>query len=233
MPRRTTLALVTGAALLVGLASVSPASANWTTNGNATGTTVVLLGEGDLLTVHAGGASAQGLTCSGSTSDSLVMGSSSSGNGLIRALDILGKIVDLGCKVQGLFGSKRRCGGSPTGNAISYNPSTSVTTMSVTGIHCTIVKTNGSCGNATTFNSTGSTTGAGITVSGSVPATYGNTSQALAVGTSGQNLNVSWSSTGCMQGTGTGTAIATLTNSSGTSLTFEFPPGTEVAQITN
>jgi hypothetical protein len=97
---------------------------------------------------------------------------------------------------------------------------TGITVGNVSSIHCQIVKLSGACGNATTFNATGSATGEGITVSGSLVVSYTNGNGQLTVSTTGQNLSVRWSSPGCLQGTGTGSASGQFSGAGGTELGY-------------
>ncbi|MCW2983925.1 MAG: hypothetical protein JWR63_1495, partial [Conexibacter sp.] len=161
---------VAGALVASALVGASSASANWTTNGNATGTTATFTANLSVtLTVTASGAAAaQGITCVGGIDWHWdVYGFSFASPLHLWTTTTFRRTGS--CTVVG-FNAAEQCtttaSSRPQFNAVSYNPATSTTTGSITGIHCIIVRP-GACGNATTFNSTGSTTGEGITVSGS------------------------------------------------------------------
>ncbi|MCW2983316.1 MAG: hypothetical protein JWR63_886 [Conexibacter sp.] len=138
----------------------------------------------------AGAAGTQGITCTGGLDAHVdFFGPSlASGNSIatITALDFLPS-----CVVAG-FSAAVKCTNTASSmsvlNDVSYDAGTSTSTGTITGIHCIVVRL-GSCGNATTFNATGSTTGEGITVSGSVGATYGNTTHQLTILNNAQSLN--------------------------------------------
>jgi hypothetical protein len=207
---RVAIAAALAVAALTGAASAS--AAEWLTNGTSTGTTFTATAGASQLRVD-GSIGVQGLTCTQGHLDGLLTGPTLTG--ATPAVAHVTPSFGGTCQVVGQT-SVVKCSRAPL-NAQSY--ATPTTTYSVTLIHCVMVKTNGACGNATTF------TGGGITIAGSVAGTYGNTSQQWTVNTAGQNLAVSWSSTGCLQGTGTGTARGTFSNASGTSLVY-FSTGT-------
>jgi hypothetical protein len=207
MSRRLMKVCIAGALMLSALVGASSASAAWTTNGagNFTGSA----GASKLAVTPVGGA-VQGITCTSSTNSGTLSASQASGTGIATSvLPIFGGT----CQVAGQTAAVK-CANTSSLNATSYAPATNVVSGQLVGISCVVAKTSGACGNATTF------TGGGITVTGSVQGTYGNTSQQLTVSTTGQALGVSWSSTGCLQGTGTGTASGLFTNASGTALTY-------------
>jgi hypothetical protein len=187
----------------------SSLASTWHTNGNATGITFSATGGARQLSVHTS-AGVQGITCSGGTITGRLYGSASSGAGLATIYGptthnclVVGQAMAVKCGVGAL-------------DAVSYSAATNLVSGvgNVTGVACVAAKINGACGNATTF------TGGGITFSGSGSGTYGNTTQQVTVNTAGQNISVAWSSTGCLQGTGTGSAKGTLRNASGTSLVY-------------
>ncbi|MCW2983315.1 MAG: hypothetical protein JWR63_885, partial [Conexibacter sp.] len=191
MSRRFLKVCVAGALVASALVGASSASANWTTNGSAAGTTVTFTtSQSSTLTVTAtGAAGTQGITCAGGiNSHADFFGPSlASGNAIatITALNFIGP-----CNVVGQTAAVKctnTASSMPVLNAVSYASGTSTTTGTITGVHCIIVRP-GVCGNATTFNSTGSATGEGITVSGSVGGTYGNTTQQLTILAAGQSL---------------------------------------------
>jgi hypothetical protein len=221
---KTMKMLATGALVAAALGGASSTSANWTTNGSFGGTLSSFTAGPSRLAVQPVGGAAQGISCpSGSLQMNLQGPSLATGNGIATGLT-LGFKRQLGfptveCTVVGQSAAVK-CASSGALNAVSYAPVGGVTSGSITGISCVIAKLSGACGNATTFNATGSATGAGITLTGSVTGTYGNTTQQITVSTTGQALATSWTSTGCLQGTGTGTAVASLTNSSGTALVY-------------
>jgi hypothetical protein len=195
---------IAGALIAGALGGASPASANWTTNGSATGTAFTASSGTAKLTVTPVGAAAQGITCTTSSATGKLFGPSlASGNGIASVTPAFGGT----CLVVGQTAAVK-CGTSNL-NGTSYNPVSNLTSGTTTGISCVIAKTSGACGNATTF------TGGGITVTGSVTASYGNTTQQMTINQAGQSLAASWNSTGCLQGTGTGTASGQLLNATG------------------
>jgi hypothetical protein len=223
MSRGLLKACIAAALIVSALAGASSASANWTTNGSASGAAFSGSSGASKLAVTPVGGAVQGITCTSSTNTGLLLGPSLASGSTLAAVTLL---FGGTCQVAGQTAAVKctDLGGMLAGTA--YNPATSVTTGTLTGVSCVVVKTSGACGNATTF------TGGGITVTGSVSGTYGNTTQQLTVNTAGQNLAASWTSTGCLQGTGTGTATGQFTNASGTaavySVTSAFKP-----QVTN
>jgi hypothetical protein len=167
----------------------------------------------------------QGFTCGTQSLDGKLFGITLfTGNGIASGTPQYST-----CGVLGLIRIVK-CGTSAF-NATSYTPATSTTAGSMS-LHCTIVETDGSCGDATTFNSTGSVTGAGITVAGTVPFAYGNTSQQLILNPVGETLSASWSSMGCLSGTGTGGTPVTLFNGTTSTMTYTMT-STFRPQITN
>jgi hypothetical protein len=204
------------------LAGATPASAGWTTNGSSTGLGTDFSGTAasSVFTVVTTGAGAQGIRC-----NTLSAAGHWHGSGVIlpdgtrvatttsfgfSACTEVGQNAAVRCDVTNM-----------NQNAVSFSPATSVTLGTLTGVSCSVTKS--ACGNST------SVTG-GITVTGSVNDTYGNTSQQLSINTTGQSLSVSWTAAGCLSGTSPGSG--TFTNSSGTALsasvTSAFKP-----QITN
>jgi hypothetical protein len=207
MSRRISV-LCVASVIAMALWGVASASAyTWHTNGSATGTVATATGGASQLRVDST-AGVQGITCTQSSLHLTVLGI------MVNTDTITIFLLTFGgtCTVAGQTAAVKCTQDTGMLNGVSYSAPT--TTGTGTGIHCVIVKTNGACGNATTF------TGGGITVTGSVTGTYGNTTQQLTVNTAGQNLNTSWSSTGCLQGTGTGTAKGTFSNASGTNLVY-------------
>ncbi|MCW2986503.1 MAG: hypothetical protein JWR63_4073 [Conexibacter sp.] len=205
---------VLGGALATVMILVAPAPSmgSWTTNGNSSGGLasnvrfISRFAHAPLFVVYpVGGPGQQATVCNYSEITGHLNGPSlGSGVGLMSGLT---PSFTSSCTSVGQS-SAVKCASSGSFNGATYAPSTNITSGSYTGFSCVIVKLNGACGNATTFNPTGSTTGSGITITGSMPATYGNTSQLLIFPSSGQALNASWSSSGCLQGTGTGSASA-------------------------
>ncbi|MCW2986797.1 MAG: hypothetical protein JWR63_4367 [Conexibacter sp.] len=208
------------ALLASALAGAASASANWTTNGTATGTAFTGTSSGTLTQLHIPGfGSGGGATCSNATMSGKLFGPSlATGNNIASVTPAFTT-----CRLLADTAAVK-CG-TTTVNALGFAPVTDITTMTVASLHCVIVTTTGACGNATTF-------AGGVTVWGSVPVTYGNTSQQLILPLAGQTLNAKWSSSACMVGTGTGTAVGTLKNTSGTALTYTIT-STFKPQITN
>jgi hypothetical protein len=225
MGRRIALCAVV--VLANALSGSSSASANWTTNGTATGMTVEKQAGPALLSVTQNGVT-QAFSCSAGVTHGDVLGGGIGGD----ALEKITTTRFTGCTGSGTADAIHCVPQAAKFDGVSYTPATSVTSGTLSGIECKIVKLNGACGNATTFNATGSASGAGITLTGSLPATYGNTSQQLQISATGQTLNVTWSSPGCLQGTGTGGATGKLTNSSGTALAYTVTSAFK-PQITN
>jgi hypothetical protein len=211
MSRRLMKVCIVGALLVSAFVGASSASASWTTNGSPSGTAFTGTGGASKLAVTPVGGAVQGITCTNSSNSGKLLGTVLP-DGLGIAKEIA-PVFNGTCQVAGQTAAVK-CATTSTLSATAYNPATSVTTGTLSGVSCVIVKTSGACGNATTF------TGGGITVTGSVSGTYGNTTQQLTVNTAGQSLGVSWSSTGCLQGTGTGTASGSFTNASGTALVY-------------
>jgi hypothetical protein len=211
------------AVVAASFAMTSAASANWTTNGSAGGSTSTShTTRTSVFSISAFGAIIfQRITCTTSHIHIVVFGPSlASGFGLASLVPSFSGT----CQVVGQTAAVK-CGNASF-NGQSYTPAANVTSGSLTGISCVIAKTSGACGNATTF------TGGGITVTGSVNGSYGNTSQQLTVDTAGQTLKASWNSAGCLQGTGTGSATAAVANSTGTALSYDVT-STFKPQITN
>jgi hypothetical protein len=229
MPHTMLKALIAAALIVTAATGASSASANWTTNGNATGATFTMTAGAAKWTFQPIGGSPQGFNCSSSSLHGKLFGPSLASGVAIATLD---SQWNGACIVVGMTYAIKCATDSQTFDSLTYQPAMSLTTGSMRNIRCVIVKASGSCGNATTFNATGSATGTGITVTGTVNGTYGNTSQQLTINTAGQSLGTSWSSTGCLQGTGTGTASATLLNASGASLVYS-TTSTFRPQITN
>jgi hypothetical protein len=187
------------AALTSALAIASPASASWTTNGSPTGTPTTFSGGGTLLTIVTTGASIQGISSTGThtftgttLNDATVYDTDTT---IITAPKIVGQNAAAACDAGAMV------------NATAYSPATNVTTGVWSGISCRFTKA--ACGNSTTVTG-------GITVTGSVLATYGNTSQQLTYLTSGQSLTATWSGAGCLSGTSP--ATVKWTNATGTAL---------------
>jgi hypothetical protein len=220
---RAMLVTLTLVAVLGALgAAPASASANWTTNGSATGTAFTMTAGSASWTFHPPGTVSQRYSCSNSSATGALFGSSSSGTRLMDWLPAFNGF----CAVAGMpFGFK--CEVMPF-NGASYAPGTSVTTGTMASFVCLMAK--GACGNTTTYNATGPNSP--IVISGQVGATYGNTSQQLTIPLTGQALNARWQSPGCIQGTGTGATTVTLTSGTGTALTFA-ATGTFRPQITN
>jgi hypothetical protein len=208
MSRRLMKVYFAAALVVVALGAASAASAaTWHTNATATTMNGAATAGASQLRVDST-AGVQGLTCTNAGID-VTWEPDPLGAGTPKTVATFTPTFAT-CLVVGQS-SAVKCA-SASLQAVSYSAPT--TTGSTSNLHCVMVKTNGSCGNATTF------TGGGITIAGSVTGTYGNTSQQLTINTAGQNLNVSWSSTGCLQGTGTGTAKGTFSNASGTNLVY-------------
>jgi hypothetical protein len=210
---------IAGALLASAIAEASSASAaEWHTNGSASGTTFDLTSGASKLNVTPPGGPVQGITCTASGHDIHLLGPT-----LVAGAE--GTFIGKGtptftgtCQIAGQTAAVK-C--TPTDEDVydgTYLPAGGITTGTVTGIHCIVVKTNGACGNATTF------TGGGITVTGSVEDTFTNSNGQLTISAANQTLAVRWSSTGCLQGTGTGTASSQLTNASGTDLIYSPTP---------
>jgi hypothetical protein len=208
----------------VALAATATASANWTTNGNSTGSTFFsstftatadaprwAIDPPDVFFITMG--------CNQAVLDGRLQGPS-----LTTGLGMASIALTFPVCAGGL--TAMRCATTSTLNAVAYVPLTNVVSGQVAGISCLIVLRNGACGNPTTF------TGGGITLTGQVPATYGNTTQQLTIPVTPQGITATWSGPGCMLGTGPGTSNVTLTNSSGTALTFGVTSGFK-PQITN
>jgi hypothetical protein len=209
MSRRLMKVCIAGALLIAALSGASSASATWDTNGSAGGTAFSGSAGSSKLAVSPVGGAVQGITCTQSTNTGSLFGPSlGSGNGIATVVPVFGGT----CAVVGQTAAVK-CS-SASLNAVAYASGTGTTTGSLTGVSCIVAKTSGACGNATTF------TGGGITVTGSVNGSYVNSSGQLTISTSGQSLPTSWSSTGCLQGTGTGTATGQFTNGSGTALVY-------------
>jgi hypothetical protein len=192
--------------------SASAAITSWHTNGNATGTTITATAGASRLDVTATGSAigVQGITCA-----------TSSVHGLLFGPTFLSATANVASSVTPIFGGPCLVVGQTaavqcrsTGVLNAQNFASPITSGQLSGIDCVIVKTSGACGNATTF------TGGGITVTGTVQGTYNNSTRQLTVSQSGQNLHASWSATGCLQGTGTGSATGSFANASGTDLTY-------------
>ncbi|MCU1675428.1 MAG: hypothetical protein JWM93_186 [Frankiales bacterium] len=231
MHRTTTRVCIAVGLVSFMLTSAATGHANWTTNGSAMGTAWTASAGASKLAVTASGASGiQGITCTqASAVGDLVGPTLSSGAGISVIIPIFGGT----CQAVGQTSAVKCSNPGPhLFNAQTYSAGTSTTTGSLTGIHCTVAKTSGACGNATTFNATGSATGAGIQITGSAAGFYGNTTQQFSVDTVGQALNVSWSSMGCLQGTGTGSAQGNFQNASGTALIYSMTSAFK-PQITN
>jgi hypothetical protein len=211
MSRRLMKVCIVGALLVSAFVGASSASANWTTNGDATGVAFSGSAGASKLGVTATGSTVgvQGITCTSSSNTGSLFGPSlASGSGIASVLPIFGGT----CQVVGQTAAVK-CGNA-TLNGLTYSAVTNVSAGNLTGISCVVAKTSGACGNATTF------TGGGITVTGTVNGSYGNTSQQLTIDLAAQNLKASWNSTGCLQGTGTGSATGAFSNASGTALTY-------------
>jgi hypothetical protein len=220
MSRSFSKICIIGALLASAIAGASSASAaEWHTNGSPTGTTFDLTAGASRLNVTPVGGAVQGITCSQSTLHIHLFGPTIVQTG---GSTLLGKgtpTFNSICQVAGQTSAIKCTATSANVTGVTYTPAGGgITTGNVTGIHCVIVKTSGACGNATTF------TGGGITVTGSVQGTFTNSNGQLTVSTANQTLGVSWSSTGCLQGTGTGTASSLFTNASGTDLIYSPTP---------
>jgi hypothetical protein len=205
------------ALVVVALSGSAVASANWTTNGNATGVAATGAGiGGSLMTVVTTGAATQGIRCTDRDDVYKVYGPFPPSGITVEEYQFS---FFTSCTLVGQ-NAAIKCGTASL-NAVSYSAATNLTSGNVTGISCVITKA--ACGNST------SVTG-GITLTGSFNVTYGNTSQQLAIATAGQSLSASWSGAGCLSGTSPGSVR--FTNSSGTaslaSITSAFKP-----QITN
>jgi hypothetical protein len=197
---------IAGALIVSALVGASSASANWTTNGSASGTAFSGTAGASLLNVATTGAALQGIRCNTSNNSGKLLGPSlASGNGIAGAITL----DFASCTVVGQNAAVK-CDTTATAlNALAYSPVTELSSGQVTGIKCGITKA--ACGNST------SVTG-GITVTGSVNGTYGNTTQQLSINTTGQSLSVAWTAAGCLSGTSPGSG--TFTNSSGTALAY-------------
>jgi hypothetical protein len=214
---------VTGALLISALVGASSASAVWTTNGNSTGLTLhATAGRSELL-VSPVGTAGQGITCPLASLDVHLYGPTrTTGNTLAHVTPTFTRdsVTNVECQVAAQNGAVQCTSTTAFFSGVTYYPATGITTGNVANVHCVIVKLSGACGNATTFNATGSATGEGITADGSLTGTYTNTNGQYTVLRTGQNLSVRWSSPGCLQGTGTGTATGLLTNASGAELVY-------------
>jgi hypothetical protein len=209
-------ALLTLAAALAGSA---PATANWTTNGTATGSAFSASTPSTRWQFHAAGGSSD-IECAPSSLAGQLFGPSlASGSGIASVLPTYSS-----CSAGSIFLHAMKCS-TESLNGIAYTAGTATTTAAL-GVRCIIVKTNGACGNATTF------TGGGITLTGQVPVTYGNTSQSLTVSPIGQTLAATWSVNACLGFWTPGPATVTLTNASGTALVYGLT-STFRPQITN
>jgi hypothetical protein len=214
---------VAGGLLISALVGASSASAEWTTNGNSTGLTLHATAGPSLLNVSPVGGAVQGLSCPLSSLDVHLYGPSlASGNTVGHVTPTFTRNAGTGteCQAAGVNYSWRCTPTMASLNAVAYYPLTGITVGNVSSIHCQIVKLSGACGNATTFNATGSASGAGITVSGQVPGTYTNGNGQLTVTSTGQSLSALWSSPGCLQGTGTGTASGQFSGAGGAELVY-------------
>jgi hypothetical protein len=201
------------------LAASAPATANWTTNGTATGSPFSGSAPSTRWQFHTPGISSN-IECAPSSLTGLLFGPSlASGSGIASVLPAYSN-----CSAGSIFLHAMKCSAEPL-NGITYTAGTA-TTAAALGIRCIIVKTNGACGNATTF------TGGGITLSGQVPVTYGNTSQSMTVSPTGQTLAATWSVNACLGFGIPGPASVTLTNTSGTALVYGLT-STFRPQITN
>jgi hypothetical protein len=222
MSRRLMKVCVAGALLISALVGASSASAEWTTNGTAGGLTLHATAGGSLLNVSPVGGAVQGISCPLSSIDVHLYPTQTSGNTIGHVTPTFTRNATLGteCQAAGQNAAVQCTPTKASFNAVSYYPLTGITVGNVSSIHCQVVKLSGACGNATTFNATGSASGAGITVSGSVPGTYTNGNGQLTVTSTGQGLAALWSSPGCLQGTGTGTAVGQFSGAGGAELVY-------------
>jgi hypothetical protein len=208
-----------GLAVLVGvLALVSPASANWTTNGDATGRLFTSAAAGgakfDIVT---SGFGVPGIVCLGADLPGRLFGGGAAGFDLAMT-----EPGFAGCGMGGQT-AVARCGASGW-NGVSYDSSTQLAAGWIGLTACNFIKPNGGCGNSTTITG-------GLVISGTVDTAYANVTDRFETSVyPGQNLVASWTGPGCMQGTSP--ALAKLTNTSGTALVYPVT-GTFVPQITN
>ncbi|MCW2983318.1 MAG: hypothetical protein JWR63_888 [Conexibacter sp.] len=201
MSRRLMKLCIAAALVAAALAGASSASANWTTNGSATGTPFSLAAAGGIqFKYNTTGAASLVYSCSSSSMAGVLNGPSlSSGTGIAQLTPSYA-----GCSAAGRFYATK-CSLASL-NAVAYNPATSLTSSVLANITCNVTW-GGSCGNSTTVTG-------GITITGSVTTTYGNTTQQLTINTAGQALSATWTSSACYGGSQP--ASVQLTNSTGT-----------------
>jgi hypothetical protein len=176
------------------LAGIQSALANWTTNGPGS------------FTAGSGLSIWQFVNTSGTQSGFRCFSNTGTGtlNGPSLPTSTLGTftVQNAGCTVVGL-GFSVSCDAAQL-DGLSYAAPT--TTGALTGFSCHIA--GGGCGNATTYQGA-------ITVTGTAPFSYGNTSQQLALPPSGQNLSATGPN--CFIKV---PATVHLVNSSGTALVY-------------
>jgi hypothetical protein len=179
------------------LASASPASANWTTNGPGTFTTSAAAVRWSFMNTSG---TTSSFACSSSIGGPGALNGPSLANGLIGTFSP----GSFSCPVAGI-NETIVCTQAPISATIYFAP----TTSGALSISCHFA--GGACGNATTF--------AGArTLVGTVPFTYGNTSQQLTVSSTGQNVSAPGPATTC--NFIHFPATVTITNSSGTNLSY-------------
>jgi hypothetical protein len=207
---------VRGLAVVAGLlAMAAPASANWTTNSDASGRAVNSnMSGGALITVNPTGAASQGISCTDASMSGALLAGGSSGAQLMYQVFDFG-----GCKVVGQ-NAAARCVASWFAATV-YDPAMSLTTGSFTAVGCQFTKA--ACGNSTTITG-------GISITGSVPVSYGNTNQQMTIPTTGQNLSAAWTGMGCLMGSSP--AYTTLKSATGTAATYAVSSAFK-PQITN
>jgi hypothetical protein len=164
------------AAVLLASALVAPQSArsNWTTNGTATGTPFTSSAGISLFRLYNATGTVAGWACANTTLSGILKGSGASGIGLATVTPGFGTCLVAGTPIP------MQCGAASL-NGLTYAAPT--TFASISGITCVVWPT--ACGNATTLTG-------GITITGSMSATYGNTSQQLTVPVAGEALGATW-----------------------------------------
>jgi hypothetical protein len=198
------LGCVTATLSVGALATATSASANWTTNGDATGTAFSDTAGPSLMTVVTTGTAPQGVAVKKRSRWRRLL------RGAATGIKIIAGIITVleEAKVIGQTAAAQCDTTNEAFNGLAYSPAADLTSGQNSGITCVVTKA--ACGNSTTITG-------GITITGSVNETYGNTSQQFAMPTTGQNLVASWPGAGCLAGTSPGSV--TWTNSSGTALT--------------
>jgi hypothetical protein len=215
MARRLITTSLATMALLAALTGA--ASANWTTNGTASGIAFAGTATKNFWTVKPVGRTlSTGWQCPFGGVDGILTGPSFSG-----PAPVMGQLTfaSSGCfLISGMALWAVKCDSGSPFSGLSYSPVGSLTAGSVASVRCVLVRVAGGCGNATTF------TGGGIVITGTLPVSYGNTSQQLSVDIPGQSLRATWTTASCLSGTGTGTAtgglIGDIMNGTGLPVTY-------------